>query len=294
MTPEALISHALLGLEQYQLKPVLGLEVECYVALADAEVETLNHFWQAVVDEAAAKQGRLLRIEKEKGHQQYEMVFDTFTDAFALVDAVEHMRVFVCARAVDLGVEASFAPKPFVDAPGSGMHLHVNLVETNGDNAFLKTDEYISPVLHHSLGGLCAISAHVMPIFCPQAEGFARFMDADHMARNVSWGSNNRSCAVRIPYSPIPDDKRLEWRLPAADARVSEVVALALFALYVGIDQRLEPPEQYHGLAARDASLVPLPLTMEEARERMAMLPESFLPLTGEMLAEWCELRLAA
>ena len=284
MTPEAIIQHCLTRLrEAYSFSPTLGAELELYVVLGDTMPATMDGFWRPIKEAHPS----LLRIEKERGDHQYELVFAHTSSAEALCVAVETVRVAVAQRAASLGVEASFAPRPFAGQPPSGLHLHLGLCNAEGESVFLKNDEYISPALHHALGGLCALSPHVMPLLCPTPEGFFRFEGADHIARNVSWGSNNRSCAIRIPYSPIMDDKRIEWRLPGADASVTQAMALMFMGVLAGLDHRMEPPPQYHGVASRDASLPLLPLTPEAAWDAMQALPSLFSPLTPEILSRW-------
>ncbi len=218
-------------------------------------------------------------------------MFDKTEQPYALIGALRSLRRQVELHGKAEGVDVRFDAKPHADAPGSGLHIHISMRDGQGDSVFLKSDEYISPALHHSLGGLCAITPHVMPLLTPDEAGYTRFQDASHMARTVSWGSNNRSCAIRIPYSPIMDDKRLEWRVPCADADPEQVVALMLFAMTAGMDQRMQPPEQYYGVASRDVSLVPLPLDSASAKDAMHALPEGFMPLKADMLESWCVLR---
>ena len=286
MQPESLISDALTRLLTYGFTPVFGAEIECYVQLKDVSVSQVNPFFSPIIAHAREENIPLLRIEQERGPMQFELVLGVFHDAMECVRAIDILKYSVAEQGRALGVEISFAGKPYDDAPGSGLHLHLNLLY-QGENAFHKTDEYISDALHHALGGLCALTPHVMPILCPVDEGFIRYRDKDHVASTASWGSNNRSCAVRIPYTPAWEDKRIEWRTPAADAVPLMVMALMLHAVACGIDERIEPPAQSYGIATKELHANALPLTMEDAMHKLELLPEAFLPLTPALLRSW-------
>lgn len=288
MLPADIIDHSLQRLaSEWGFVPCLAAELECYVELPSVTQETMDAFWRPVSEWAAGLPVGLLRIEKERGHHQYELVFDKTEQLPLLVESVCALRQYVEAHGVRVGVKVQFDAKPYDDAPASGLHLHLSLRDGNGDSAYVKSDDYISPALHHSLGGLCMLTPHVMPVLCPVPSGYARFNDANHMARTVSWGSNNRSCAIRIPYSPIMDDKRLEWRVPCADADPEKVLALMLWGVTAGMAERMEPPEQYYGIASRDARLEPLPLDERTAQAKLQDLPGGFAPLSASILQAW-------
>ena len=64
-----------------------------------------------------------------------------YTDALTMADNVMTFRLVVKEVAQDLGVYATFMPKPMADAYGSGMHTHLSLFE--GDvNAFHDPGEH--------------------------------------------------------------------------------------------------------------------------------------------------------
>ncbi len=286
MQPDVLASLACNKLLTYGFSPVYGAELECYVSVVDKTVERINEFFAPILEAARAHSLPLLRIEKERGEGQFELVFGLFLSAQACVDAVNRLKLLMHERASLLNVPLTFAAKPFADAPGSGLQFHLHL-EHNGENAFHKTDDYISDALHYALGGLCAITPHVMPILCPTHEGFSRFLDKDHVPTTVSWGSNNRSCAVRIPYTPAWEHKRIEWRVPAADADPAKVLSLMLHAVACGIDARMEPPAQIYGIASKEEGAFHLPIDSESAIASMAFLPSEFAPLNAEILQSW-------
>jgi glutamine synthetase len=90
----------------------------------------------------------------ENGPSQHEIDL-RHTDALTMADNVMTFRLVTKEVAQDLGVHATFMPKPIAGAFGSGMHSHLSLFE--GDvNAFHDPgDEYgLSKVAKHFIAGL--------------------------------------------------------------------------------------------------------------------------------------------
>lgn len=226
-------------LEQFGLVPVMAAEIECYVPLEG----DIDAFWRPV-DAALRDTGvGLVRIEKERGAHQYELVTQVTTPA-RLIDWLENIKAIINGQ----GVPVSFAAKPFTEQPSSGLHLHLHLGdEADGINAYHKTEEWVSDALRWSLGGLLATLPHAMSVFFPNEASLARLQDIDHVPKLAGWGVNNRYCALRIPAGEDPYDKRIEHRVPCADADPALAVLAMLEGVAIGLENKIEPPAQEHG-----------------------------------------------
>ncbi|HEY1277094.1 MAG TPA: glutamine synthetase, partial [Thermoleophilaceae bacterium] len=82
---------------------------------------------------------------------------------------------------------------------------------------------------------------------------------------NVSWGWENRSCAVRAIRSQQAERSRLECRRPGADANPYLAVAALAAAAGEGLREGAEPPPPVEGDASGRSDLPPLPGSLEEA-----------------------------
>src|SRR5918996_495861 len=69
----------------------------------------------------------------------------THTDALSMADAITTFRLTVKEVASELGVFATFMPKPLEQHAGSGMHLPLSLFDGER-NAFHAPDEPLSPL----------------------------------------------------------------------------------------------------------------------------------------------------
>ena len=224
----------------------MAAEIECYVLLADDSVETVEAFWAPV--DAMLRQSNvpLLRIEKERGVNQFEVVTTITTPDFLAI-SLDIIKQVIEYQAAQMGVEVTFAAKPFADQPSSGLHLHIHLADAEGNNAFHKPEEWTSDALRFSVGGLLASLPDSLATFFPNAEDYARLDDVDHVPKSASWGANNRYCALRIPMNPDPYHKWIEHRVPCANAHPRGAINAVLRGVLRGMRERIEPPEQEYG-----------------------------------------------
>lgn len=231
---------------EYNFTPVMAAEIECYVLLNGSDDKALDTFWEPVNEALTANGVALLRIEQERGAHQYELVTQV-TTAERLAQWLEIIRDTILAQAARADVRASFDAKPFADQPGSGLHLHLHLADDAGINQYWKTEEWTGDALRWSLGGLLADLPRALPVFCPGAYALYRFDDADHVPKIAGWGVNNRYCALRIPAIEDPYLKRIEHRVPSADADPQAAIATMLEGVLMGLRKKIEPPAQEHG-----------------------------------------------
>ncbi|MES2983618.1 MAG: hypothetical protein V4735_00325 [Pseudomonadota bacterium] len=241
--------------EEFGLTAVMAAEIECYVMLADDAPETIEQFWVPVEKAFRHEALPIIRIEQERGRHQYEIVTSMMAPE-GLAETLRLMRSIVDKYASRFGVSASFVAKPFADEPSSGLHLHVHLADADGINVYHKTDEWTSDYLRFSLGGLLATLPEAMPVFFPNAADYARLGDADHVPKIAGWGVNNRYCALRIPGNPDPYDKRIEHRVPCANADPMRAIEAVLGGVLKGMREAIEPPEQHYGKTAPASMLM--------------------------------------
>ncbi len=224
----------------------MAAELECYVVLEDESSASMDAFWVPVNEAFKEASLPILRIEKERGLHQYEVVTQATTPA-RLLTVLQDIRRIITRQAEEMHVSALFDAKPFPEEPSSGMHLHLHLADAEGINQYHKTEEWISDALRFSLGGLLECLKADMPIFFPSEEDYVRLDDADHVPKIAGWGVNNRYCALRIPMTPDPYDKRIEHRVPCANADPEKCIEAMLTGVLKGLREQIEPPEQSHG-----------------------------------------------
>ena len=181
----------------------------------------------------------------EGGDGQQEIAFapgDPLRAADEQVLARETLR----GVAASLGMAASVAPKPFPEAAGNGLHVHLSLFTPDGRNAFC--DEaapggLAAPARHAVAGlldhlpGLCALTA-------PSANSYRRLAPSTWSGAWRCWGYDHREAAVRA-CSPLAGREQqsanIEYKPSDASASPHLAVGALLAAVIDGIDRGAEP-----------------------------------------------------
>jgi glutamine synthetase len=172
---------------------------------------------------------------------QYELTLNYRKNIMQAADDLVLLKRLVRAQARRHGVTACFMAKPIEKYAGSGMHLHVSLLDDKGANVFAEKDgEEWSPTLLHALGGLTATMAESMLVFAPHANSWRRFVAQSYAPIAPTWGVNNRSVALRVPAGDVKS-RRIEHRPSGVDANPYLVAATVLAGIAKGQAEKLDP-----------------------------------------------------
>lgn len=180
---------------------------------------------------------------------QFEINLQHQSDARLAADHAVFLKQIVRNAAKLHGMEASFIAKPYLDAPGSGLHIHVSLMDKHGRNVLDDGSALGSPVLRHAVGGLQAVMGEGMAVFAPNVNSYRRFVPNAFTPMNRRWGYNNRSTGIRIPAGPS-EARRIEHRVSGADANPYLAIAAVLAGVHHGLSKKVEPSAPFEGNAA--------------------------------------------
>ena len=217
-------------------------------------------------------------------------------EAMDIADSVMTLRLLAKEVAQELGLHASFMPKPAPGIQGSGMHAHLRLLEGDRNAFFDPTAEgRLSKVGRSFVAGLLVHAPAMTAVTNQWVNSYKRLVPGFEAPVHVTWGRRNRSALVRVP-ADRPDDEsacRIEYRAADPACNPYLVFAVLLAAGIDGIERQLEPPaEAVDDLAAmspaeiRAAGIAPLPDNLHDA----VLLMESsdlVAGALGEHLFEW-------
>ena len=190
-------------------------------------------------------------ITSEAGVGQFEVTFQPKSDLCQLAEDILVFKYLVKALAKSFGIKASFMAKPVEDQPGNGMHVHASLCDKNtGANLFddANNGPEAKARLQSAIAGLLGTMKEASLILAPMMNSYRRLVASSHAPVNLCWGYDNRTAAIRVPASP-PEARRLELRVPGADANPYFLLAWLSASMRAGIDQAQSAPPPVSGNA---------------------------------------------
>ncbi|AZF31423.1 glutamine synthetase family protein [Pseudomonas sp. R4-35-07] len=260
--PREVLAKVLERLHHKGIHPVVAFELEFYLfdkkldnglpqfardPLSDEaddqptlHIERLSRFSDVLDDMAQTSKAQgidITVITAEIGPGQFEINFGHCDDGLRAADWAALFCRSTRGVALKHGYRASFMAKPYLQFPGSGMHVHVSLYDGAGNNVLAAHQQQ---PLRHAVAGCLALLPHCMPIFSPNHNAFRRLGGTVNAATRASWGFEDRDACVRIPESD-PRNLRIEHRLASADANPYLVLAAILAGLEHGLETRQEP-----------------------------------------------------
>jgi glutamine synthetase len=256
-----------LGEPQPPRDPANGVRESAHAVYEASGLDRHAEFLRAL-NKAASFQGLPLSATScEYGPGQFEANLRHQSDPCVAADQAIYLKQIVKMAARSAGYDATFMPKPYPARAGSGLHVHVSVLDSEGRNIFDDGSNSGSEALRHAIGGLQAAMPQSMAIFAPSVNSYRRFQADMFAPVNRRWGVNNRSVGLRVPVGP-GDARRLEHRAAGADANPYLVLAAVLAGMHHGIENRTDPGAPADGNVSH-AFDPELPLTIDEALARM-------------------------
>jgi glutamine synthetase len=138
-----------------------------------------------------------------------------FSDIITAADNVQKYKYVVKMVAHLNGKTATFMPKPIYNDNGNGMHVHQSLWK-DGKNLFYQEGEYanLSKTALDYLSGIFEHKEAVAAFTNPSTNSFKRLLPGFEAPRILTYSSQNRSAACRIPYGAGEMATRIETRFP--------------------------------------------------------------------------------
>ena len=168
------------------------------------------------------------------------------------------------------GLLATFMAKPFNDEGGSGFHVHVSVAADGGENVFGDPDgpDGLSAAGRHAVGGVLRHAPALSALLNPTINSFKRFGPDTLAPWLIDWGLDNRSAMVRIPPER-GQAARMEVRLGDATANPYLAMAALGAAVYLGIQDKAEPPDKLEGYGYDPGRSPVLPMRLGAALDAL-------------------------
>jgi len=260
-------------------------------------LELMRPIFQRVIRYAQALGLDMIEGDYEDpGQLELNWMFD---DACVTADRLVTYRQICKQVAREMGVTASFMPKPAAGVMGNGCHHNLSL--WRGDRNILAdpgvTELHLTEEGRHALGGVLSHAAGMMALMGPTVNSYKRYWDAGQFAPSqINWGMDNKTCTVRLSANG-----RLECKLPDASVNPYLSHAAVIAAMKDGLDHAIDPgpPQAASSYEAAPSKFEPLPLTLRDALDAFAAdavvrgaFPEAmsalYLELKSDEWARFC------
>ncbi len=169
------------------------------------------------------------------------------TEGVRAADNQIKLRDTVRGVALQHGLLASFAPKPFLEAIGSGCHVHFSLWNGESGRNLLydpQDPHGLSQTGRHFIAGILAHLPALIALTCPSYNSYRRLQPHMWSSAYTAWGFDNREAAVRV-VSPFwgREEQTYNLELKCVDGSANPYIALGglIAAGLEGIRQQLDP-----------------------------------------------------
>ena len=265
-TPRAVLKRVLGLFEEAGLTPVVAPELEFFLVEQSADannplvtptgksgrpekarqaygIDAVNEFdplFEDIYDYCDVQKIDIDTLSHEAGAAQMEINFNHGA-ALELADQAFLFKRTVRQTALNHNVHATFMAKPMQEQPGSSMHLHLSVQETaTGRNVFVGEDGSESDEFFHAIAGMQRYLAAAMALMAPYVNSYRRHSLTEDSPTNLAWGMDNRTVGLRVPIGD-PANRRIENRVPGADANPYLAIAASLAALWLGLQEQRRP-----------------------------------------------------
>lgn len=186
--------------------------------------------------------------DHEDANGQFEMNWD-FADALVTADRHAFFKYMAKSIAEKHGLRATFMPKPFSHLTGNGCHAHVSVWDKTGKKNLFhdkKGELGVSKLGYNFLGGIMDHAEGLCAMMNPTVNSYKRLSaprttsGATWSPSSITYAGNNRTHMIRIP-----DEGRMELRLPDGAANPYLLPASIMAAGLDGIDRKLNPGKRH-------------------------------------------------
>lgn len=185
-------------------------------------------------------------IVKESAPAQFEVNLHHIADPIKACDHALLLKRVIKNIAYDHEMDTTFMAKPYPNQAGNGLHVHVSVLDQDGNNIFEAEDPTQSQALRNAIAGIQQTMPASIAFLCPNVNSYRRFGSSFYVANAPSWGIDNRTVALRVP-SDSPKSVRIEHRVGGADANPYLLLASVLAGIHHGLINQLEPDEPIVG-----------------------------------------------
>jgi glutamine synthetase len=253
---------------------VRGLQRDGHVAFSLSAGRTVAPLADRVLSVLDGAGISLEQFQAEYGEDQFEIA-GTPTDPLTAADRTVLTLEAIRDIARGMGLSASFLPKPAMDVPGNGVHIHISL--WRGDQPVTARNDWLTPEAGSFAAGILTRAEALLPYTILSANSYARIRPHSWVGVHTCIGLRNREAMLRlVPRRAAADGSHpgatVEYRVTDATANVYIALAAIIRAGLEGLRAGMpappnvdRDPESYKAAEVARLGLRPLPRDMDSA-----------------------------
>ncbi|MDA9231485.1 hypothetical protein N9O56_02850 [Rickettsiales bacterium] len=236
----------------------IGLELEFYLTKEQKKISDdsiIDLFIKNLTIKLQENDVKIIEVKKEQGIGQIEVTTIAKTNIKNIINDGNLIKKYSKDVARSLFLEANFEARPFLDDCPSALQINITLLEKN-NNLFQGNKDNESKILLNIIAAILNLSKDNLSYFSNK-ERFdinynkKLFSKGKYTAPvNLSWGYDNRSCAIRITGKE--ENRRLEFRLCDADINIENAINKLIEMAQYGILNKENPLKPIYGNAFDD------------------------------------------
>ena len=283
------LKRAIAAWEARGLKPMIGIELECYALMANEIGRLVPYdapggvvygtgpfsdplrFTDDIWERADNLGFNVDMITAEYDSPQFEFTL-TFDEALKQMDDIVLFRQMAREVALEHGLVLTFMPKPIAEAGGSGMHINFSFQDQDGRNALdngpVGGPDNMNELARGCISGLMHHHKGLSGLVAPTSNSYQRLQPGSLSGYWRNWGGDHRNVTTRISGEGGAKT-RLEHRMADATANPYTAVAAVLQASLLGVEQGydlgpIETGDGFDRTDARDGTAVDLKRAMND------------------------------
>ncbi len=228
----------------------VGIELEFYILHLDQNQihnAEIHQNFIAALQAKLSSNPLIYTVEKEQGVGQIEIKFLFTADLIKLCATVEETILIAQTLAKSHNLIACFAAQQFHNDCGNALQFNISPHDENDFNLFIQNQQLVEKYA----AALLERTNEMLILLAPKPEDYLRFCLQTNQNLfkkgkysapvNLSFGQDNRTCAIRIPHK----SERLEYRVACANADPFLAISAVLCSLMLGFGNKKTYPKIY-------------------------------------------------
>lgn len=176
----------------------------------------------------------------EFGPGQFEVNLKHQSDPVKAADHAVLFKQLVDRAAHRHGLLASFMAKPYTEHSGSGQHVHLSLLNKQGENVFDASDDSQATHLLQAVAACLNRMEESQLLLAPHANSYRRLQPESFAPVRQDWGYDHRGVALRLPET-TGTAARIEHRVAGADANPYLLLSVLMASVREGLEMKALP-----------------------------------------------------